>query len=75
MLATGEFVVNVVPFEQTMLDKTLVCGLPFNGGENELTKAGLTALPGAHAASRRASPSATAISNARSTGRGNGCIG
>src|SRR5947208_3504365 len=25
---TGEFVVNVVPFEQTMLDKVLVCGLP-----------------------------------------------
>ena len=43
--ATGEFTVNVVPFEQTMLDKTLVCGLPFNAGENELAKAGLTPLP------------------------------
>jgi flavin reductase (DIM6/NTAB) family NADH-FMN oxidoreductase RutF len=43
--ATGEFVVNVVPFEQVMLDKVLVCGLPFRGGENELEKAGLTALP------------------------------
>ena len=43
--ATGEFVVNVVPFEQAMLDKTLVCGLPFKGGENELDKAGLTAIP------------------------------
>ncbi len=73
VLATGEFVVNVVPFEQAMLDKTLVCGLPFRGGENELVKAGLTARPGAQAASRRASPSAAAISNARSSGRGNGC--
>jgi flavin reductase (DIM6/NTAB) family NADH-FMN oxidoreductase RutF len=43
--ATGEFVVNVVPFEQAMLDRTLVCGLPFKGGENELAKAGLTAIP------------------------------
>ena len=45
VLATGEFVVNVVPFEQTMLDKTLICGLPFRGGENELIKAGLTPVP------------------------------
>jgi len=45
ILATGEFTVNVVPFEQTMLDKTLVCGLPFNANENELAKAGLTPLP------------------------------
>src|SRR5258705_11105181 len=45
VLATGEFVVNVVPFEQTMLDKTLICGLPFRGGENELLKAGLTPVP------------------------------
>jgi flavin reductase (DIM6/NTAB) family NADH-FMN oxidoreductase RutF len=43
--ATSEFVVNVVPFEQAMLDKVLVCGLPFRGGENELEKAGLTAMP------------------------------
>jgi flavin reductase (DIM6/NTAB) family NADH-FMN oxidoreductase RutF len=42
--ATGEFTVNVVPFEQPMLDQTLVCGLPFNAGENELIKAGLTPL-------------------------------
>jgi flavin reductase (DIM6/NTAB) family NADH-FMN oxidoreductase RutF len=45
VLVTGEFVVNVVPFEQTMLDKTLVCGLPFRGGINELEKAGLTSIP------------------------------
>jgi flavin reductase (DIM6/NTAB) family NADH-FMN oxidoreductase RutF len=45
VLATGEFVVNVVPFEQTMLDKVPVCGLPFKPGVNELEKAGLTAIP------------------------------
>src|SRR5579862_2978151 len=45
VLATGEFVVNVVPFEQPMLDRTLVCGLPFRAGINELEKAGLTAIP------------------------------
>ena len=31
-LATGEFVVNVVPFEQAVLDKVPVCGLPFKPG-------------------------------------------
>jgi flavin reductase (DIM6/NTAB) family NADH-FMN oxidoreductase RutF len=45
VLATGEFTVNVVPFEQAMLDKTLLCALPFRHGENELDKAGLTAIP------------------------------
>ena len=45
VLATGEFTVNVVPFDQAMLDKTLVCGLPFNASENELAKAALTSLP------------------------------
>jgi flavin reductase (DIM6/NTAB) family NADH-FMN oxidoreductase RutF len=45
VLATGEFVVNVVPFEQAMLDKVLVCGLPFKAGVDELEKAGLTAIP------------------------------
>jgi flavin reductase (DIM6/NTAB) family NADH-FMN oxidoreductase RutF len=45
VLATGEFTVNVVPFEQMMLDRVLVCGLPFKDGLNELKKAGLTALP------------------------------
>src|SRR5262245_56611263 len=44
-LATGEFVVNVVPFEQAVLDKVPVCGLPFKPGVNELEKAGLTAIP------------------------------
>jgi len=45
VLATGQFVVNVVPFEQEMLDRVLVCGLPFKAGIDELTKAGLAALP------------------------------
>ena len=45
ILATGEFVANVVPFEQEMLDKTLLCGLPFKSGIDELQKAGLTAMP------------------------------
>ncbi len=49
VLATGEFVVNVVPFEQTMLDKTLVCGLPFKGGENELSQGRPHRDPGAQA--------------------------
>jgi flavin reductase (DIM6/NTAB) family NADH-FMN oxidoreductase RutF len=45
VLATNEFVVNVVPFEQDILDKILVCGLPFRPGINELEKAGLTGIP------------------------------
>jgi len=45
VLATGEFVVNVAPFEQSVLERVLVCGLPFKPGINELEKAGLTALP------------------------------
>ena len=45
VLATAEFVVNVVPFEQPMLDKVPICGLPFKPGVNELEKAGLTPVP------------------------------
>jgi len=45
ILATGEFVVNVVPFEREVLEKTLICGLPFKRGVSEIEKAGLTALP------------------------------
>jgi flavin reductase (DIM6/NTAB) family NADH-FMN oxidoreductase RutF len=44
VLATGEFVVNVVPFERAVLEKTFLCGLPFRPGVNELEKAGLTAI-------------------------------
>lgn len=43
--ATGEFVVNVVPFEQPMLEKARVVGLPFERGVNELGRAGLTEMP------------------------------
>jgi flavin reductase (DIM6/NTAB) family NADH-FMN oxidoreductase RutF len=42
---TGEFTVNLIPFEQEILDKIVVCGLPFKRGINELKAAGLTELP------------------------------
>jgi flavin reductase (DIM6/NTAB) family NADH-FMN oxidoreductase RutF len=45
LLATGEFTVNLVPFEQAVLDKIVVCGLPFKPGINELEKAQLTQVP------------------------------
>ena len=45
VLATQEFVVNVPPFEREMLEKVRIAGLDFPAGENELEKAGLTALP------------------------------
>ena len=45
VLAAGEFTVNLVPFEQAVLDKILVCGLPFKPGINEIEKAGLTQIP------------------------------
>ena len=44
VLETGEFVVNVVPFEQDLLNRALTCGLPFKAQVNELEEAGLTAL-------------------------------
>jgi len=45
VLANGEFVVNVPPFERAILEKVRVCGLEFPPRVNELEKAGLTALP------------------------------
>jgi flavin reductase (DIM6/NTAB) family NADH-FMN oxidoreductase RutF len=45
VLATGEFVVNIPPFERDILEKVCVVGLPFAPGVNELEKAGLTAIP------------------------------
>lgn len=45
VLATRQFVVNVPSFERAMLEKVRVAGLEFPRGENELEKAGLTALP------------------------------
>ena len=44
VLATGEFVVNVPPFEREILEKVRVCGLEFPTGVNELEKAGLTEI-------------------------------
>jgi flavin reductase (DIM6/NTAB) family NADH-FMN oxidoreductase RutF len=45
VLATGEFVVNVVPFERGVLEKMLVTSLGFPQGVNELEVAGLTGIP------------------------------
>ena len=42
--ATGEFVVNLVPFDPVMLGKVLTVGLPWRKGVNELEKADLTPL-------------------------------
>ena len=44
VLATGEFVVNIPPFEREVLEKVCVVGLPFAPGVNELEKARLTAI-------------------------------
>ena len=40
----NQFVVNLPPFERTVLEKVRIVGLPFARGVNELEKAGLTAL-------------------------------
>lgn len=45
VLATGEFVANLPPFERQILEKVMVVGLPFAHGTNELEKAGFTVLP------------------------------
>ena len=45
LLEVPQFVVNIVPFEQSVLDQVMVCGLPFKPGVNELEAAGLTAIP------------------------------
>lgn len=42
---TGEFVVNLVPFDRNILEKVLITGLPWKEGINELDRAGLTAVP------------------------------
>jgi len=44
VLANGEFVVNVPPFEREILEKVRVCGLKFPPDVNELEKAGLTEI-------------------------------
>src|SRR5262249_35834634 len=43
--ATGEFVVNVVPFDRAVLEKVQLTALPFPKGVNELEPARLTAIP------------------------------
>tara|TARA_R110002020_G_scaffold65413_10_gene172804 strand:+ start:1116 stop:1841 length:726 start_codon:yes stop_codon:yes gene_type:complete len=45
LLETGEFVINLVPFDEELLKKVLVVGLPWRRGINELEMAGLTAVP------------------------------
>ena len=45
VMETGEFTVNLVPFKQEVLDKIVVCGLPFKPGINELDKAKLGQIP------------------------------
>ena len=45
VLSTQEFTVNLVPFEQDVLNKIVVCGLPFKPGVNELERAGLGQIP------------------------------
>jgi flavin reductase (DIM6/NTAB) family NADH-FMN oxidoreductase RutF len=43
--ATGEFVVNIVPFDRAVLEKVQVTALGFRRGVNELEVARLTAIP------------------------------
>ncbi len=45
VLATSEFVVNIVPFDREVLEKVQVAALKFPKGVNELEVAQLTAIP------------------------------
>jgi flavin reductase (DIM6/NTAB) family NADH-FMN oxidoreductase RutF len=45
VLATHEFVVNLVSFDEELLEKVLIVGLPWRAGINELEKVGLTTVP------------------------------
>lgn len=45
ILATGQFVINLVPFDSELLEKVLVIGLPWKKGINELEKVGLHTIP------------------------------
>jgi flavin reductase (DIM6/NTAB) family NADH-FMN oxidoreductase RutF len=45
VLATGEFVVNVVPFDREVIEKVHVTAMPFPKGVNELEVAQLTRIP------------------------------
>ena len=44
VLETGEFAVNLPAFDEQMLGKVMVAGLPFARGDNELEHADLTAF-------------------------------
>jgi flavin reductase (DIM6/NTAB) family NADH-FMN oxidoreductase RutF len=44
IVATGEFVVNVVPFDRNILEKVQITSLSFGPGVDELQIAGLTAF-------------------------------
>ncbi len=45
VLATKQFVVNIVPFDRAVLERVHVTAMPFPKGVNELSVAGLTAIP------------------------------
>ncbi len=45
VLATKQFVVNVVPFEQSILERVQALAMPFAKGVDELALTGLTAIP------------------------------
>jgi flavin reductase (DIM6/NTAB) family NADH-FMN oxidoreductase RutF len=45
VLATKQFVVNVVPFDRNILERVQVTAMSFPKGVNELDIAGLTAIP------------------------------
>jgi len=45
LLDNGEFVINLVPFDEDLLKKVLVIGLPWRRGIDELAMAGLTTIP------------------------------
>ncbi len=42
---TKKFVINLPPYDRSVLEKVRIVGLPFAPGVNELDKAGLTSLP------------------------------
>ena len=45
VLATGQFVVNLPAWDRRQLEQVRICGLEYGPGVDELSKAGLTALP------------------------------
>ena len=45
VLSTGEFVINIVPFDRDVLEKVQVTSLSFPAGVNEIDAARLTAIP------------------------------